>query len=134
MYFDINPQRIVIQLAISSRFALRLTHRYHLWVTDDVSNTTSIDIIYKYHLKYTKNNKRFSQEVLTRYNCPNCTSFHTIGLLGKYNFILYTITASKNYNTSYISGSFSDNFYNSDGKDCNCVPLILQKNNKLKLK
>jgi hypothetical protein len=27
----------------------------------------------------------------------------------------------------------SDNFYNSDGKDCNCVPLILQKNNKLKL-
>ena len=26
-----------------------------------------------------------------------------------------------------------DNFYNSDGKDCNCVPLILQKNNKLKL-
>ena len=34
-----------------------------------------------------------------------------------------------------IHGSFSDNFYNSDGKDCNCVPLIiiLQKNNKLKL-
>ena len=32
-----------------------------------------------------------------------------------------------------IYGSFSDNFYNSDGKDCNCVPLILQKNYKLKL-
>jgi hypothetical protein len=32
-----------------------------------------------------------------------------------------------------IAGSFSDNFYNSDGKDSNCVPLILQKNNKLKL-
>jgi hypothetical protein len=32
-----------------------------------------------------------------------------------------------------IVGSFSDNFYNSDGKDCNCVPLILQKNYKLKL-
>ena len=31
-------------------------------------------------------------------------------------------------------GSFSDNFYNSDGKNCNCVPLILQKNNKFKLK
>ena len=30
-------------------------------------------------------------------------------------------------------GSFSDNFYNSDGKDCNCVPLTLQKNYKLKL-
>jgi len=33
-----------------------------------------------------------------------------------------------------IGGSFSDNFYNSDVKDCNCVPLILQKNNKFKLK
>ena len=33
-----------------------------------------------------------------------------------------------------LAGSFSDNFYNSDGKDCNCVPLILQKNNKLELK
>ena len=32
----------------------------------------------------------------------------------------------------FVKGSFSDNFYNSDGKD-NCVPLILQKNNKLKL-
>ena len=32
-----------------------------------------------------------------------------------------------------LIGSFSDNFYNSDGKDCDCVPLILQKNNKLKL-
>ena len=31
-------------------------------------------------------------------------------------------------------GSFFDNFYNSDGKDCNCVPLILQKNKKFKLK
>ena len=29
--------------------------------------------------------------------------------------------------------SFSDNFSDCDGKDCICVPLILQKNNKLKL-
>ena len=36
-------------------------------------------------------------------------------------------------NREWLQGSFSDNFYNSDGKDCNCVPLILQKNNKLKL-
>jgi hypothetical protein len=35
--------------------------------------------------------------------------------------------------TKSVYGSFSDNFYNSDGKDCNCVSLILQKNNKLKL-
>jgi len=102
-YFDINPQRIAIQLAISSRLALRLTQRDQLWVTDGVSSTTSIDNIYKYHLKYTKNNKRFSQEALTRYSCPNCTRFHTIDFLGKYNFILYTITASRNYNTiSYL--------------------------------
>ena len=24
-----------------------------------------------------------------------------------------------------VTGSFSDNFYNSGGKYCNCVPLIL---------
>ena len=101
-YLDNNHQRIANQLAISSSLALRLTHRDQLLVTDDVSNTTSIDNIYKYHLKYTKNNECFSQEVLTRYSCPKCTSFHTIDFLGKYNFMLYTITASRNYNTSYL--------------------------------
>ena len=34
--------------------------------------------------------------------CPNCTSFHIIGFLGSDNFILYTITASRNYYTSYL--------------------------------
>ena len=38
-----------------------------------------------------------------------------------------------NYLRLSLKGSFSDNFYNSDGKYCSCVPLILQKNNKLKL-
>jgi hypothetical protein len=33
-----------------------------------------------------------------------------------------------------LTGSFSENLYNSDGKDCNCVSLILHKNNKFKLK
>ena len=39
------------------------------------------------------------------------------------------------YFVIFVSGSFSDNFYNinSDSKDCNCVLLILQKNYKVKL-
>jgi len=37
------------------------------------------------------------------------------------------------YFVIFVSGLFSDNFYNSDSKDCNCVPLILQKNYKVKL-
>ena len=36
------------------------------------------------------------------YNCPKCTSLHAIDYLGKYNFMLYTKTASRNYNTSYL--------------------------------
>jgi hypothetical protein len=50
---------------------------------------------------------------------------------------LFLVTVLKRFILSslfIIHGSFSDNFYNSDGKDCNCVPLILQKNNKFKLK
>jgi hypothetical protein len=42
--------------------------------------------------------KRFWQCTI----CPNSTSFHTIGFLGSYNFIVYTIIASRNYNTSYL--------------------------------
>ena len=46
---------------------------------------------------------------------------------------LWYSAIKKDYYITSLFGSFSDNVYNSDGKDCNCVPLILQKNNKLKL-
>ena len=41
------------------------------------------------------------------------------------NLNLFCIIVVTDRRKICLIGSFSDNFYNSDGKDCNCVPLTL---------
>jgi hypothetical protein len=57
-------------------------------------------------------------------SCGTCNSY---GLNDHTKPCLTELVTFENSDTC-SNGSFSDNFYNSDGKDCNCVPLILQKN------
>jgi hypothetical protein len=58
---------------------------------------------------------------------------HTCGVIQIHSVFIINNGGYLFYIYIYIPRSFFDNFYNSDGEDCNCVPLILQKNNKIRL-